>query len=221
MAKMIPPIKTAVVTGSHSFDVVSFTELFRSLEGVDAYVQHLDDFASSPEEVRDGYDVVLFYCMPLESPGDEGLPWYAGQPKTALEHLGATEQGIFLLHHAILAYPQWDVWDEIAGIQGRSFDYAPGQTIRVEIAGTEHPITRGLADWEMVDETYAMNDAGAGSDVLLTVDHPRSMRTIAWTRRYGNARVFCYALGHDDQAWSDPNFRHVLARGIQWAARRV
>lgn len=220
-------IKTAVVTGGHAFDVPGLHALFRSasgalphLPGVEAYIQHMDDFASSPQEVRDGYDVVLFYIMLMEGPTDDGLPWYQGKPKAALEHLGETEQGIFVLHHAILAYPKWDVWRDIVGIADRSFGFHYGQRLRIQVADPGHPITQGLADWEMVDETYTMQDAGEGSQVLLTADHPLSMRTIAWTRQHKNARVFCFQSGHDDQAFAHPSFRAVIGRGIHWLARR-
>ena len=108
------PISCAVITGGHGYDVLNFHRFFRGLAGVDAYIQHMDDFASARANVRDSYDVVLFYTMLMDGPTDDGGPWYAGRPKTALEHLGETEQGIVLLHHAILAYPQWPVWSEIA-----------------------------------------------------------------------------------------------------------
>jgi type 1 glutamine amidotransferase len=209
---------TAVITGGHSFDVIDFHRLFRALEGVNAYIQHLDDFCSSPEEVRDSYDVVLFYGMPTETPSDDGQPGYAGKPRTALEHLGETGQGIVILHHGSLAYREWSVWSEIVGIQDRTFGYHPNQTLHVEIANPQHPITTGLSAWDIVDEAYTMDDAGPGSEVLLTVDHPNCMKTIAWTRDHKNARVFCLQLGHDDQAWADPTFRTVLTRGIRWAA---
>ena len=114
------PVKTAVVTGGHKYDLVNFHDLFHRLDGVQPYIQHMDDFASSPEEVRDSYDTVVFYIMLMEGPNDEGLAgWYAGKPKTALEHLGETQQGILVLHHAILAYPQWPLWNEIVGIEDR------------------------------------------------------------------------------------------------------
>ena len=211
----------AVVTGGHSFDVVDFHEFFRGLEGVRAYIQHLDDFAASPEAVRDSYDAVLFYFMPAETPDDEGLPWWVGKPRLAMDHMGETEQGIVVLHHAILAYREWPLWSEIVGIQIGSFGSHSGQTLRVDIANALHPITRGLAPWEIVDETYTVQDAGEGSEILLTVDHPNSMRTVAWTRQYRRARVFVDVLGHDNAAWSDPNFAEVLARGIRWAAGRL
>ncbi|MBD3182435.1 hypothetical protein GF312_09100, partial [Candidatus Poribacteria bacterium] len=103
-------IKVAVVTGGHSYNVPGFHKLFRGLEGIDPYIQHIDDFSSSPEDVRDSYDVVLFYIMMSQGPTDEDLPWYSGKPKTAMEHLGETEQGIVILHHALLAYQEWPVW---------------------------------------------------------------------------------------------------------------
>ena len=216
-----PPITVAVVTGGHAFDVVGFHKLFRGLDGVDAYIQHMDDFAHSPEAVRDSYDAILFYSMMVDPPTDDGLPGYAGKPKTTLERLGGTEQGIVILHHAILAYPQWPTWNEIVGIQDRSFDYFDDQRVHTEIAAPDHPVTRGLADWEMVDETYLMNDAGEGCEVLLATDHPQSMHPLAWVHHYRKARVFCYAAGHDDHAWSNPGFRQVLTRGLLWTARRL
>jgi type 1 glutamine amidotransferase len=220
-SKRTRKIKTAVVTGGHAYDVPNFHKLFRSLKGIDAYIQPMDDFASSPEEVRDSYDVVLFYIMLIEGPQDEGLPWYAGKPKAALEHLGEEEQGIVVLHHAILAYPQWPVWREIAGIDGRNFGYDHDQSLRIHIANPTHPITRGLTDWDMVDETYTMRDADESNDILLTVDHPRSMKTIAWTRYYKKSRLFCWQSGHDNAAWLAPNFQEILTRGIQWVAKRI
>ena len=167
------PVRTAVVTGGHRFDVVNFHHLFQSLEGVQPYIQHMDDFAAAPEEERDSYECVVFYTMLRDGPSDAGVPGYAGKPKTALEHLGATEQGILVLHHAILGYPEWPLWNELVGIDDRSFGYHHEQSIRVETAHRPHPITRGISSWEMVDETYTMADAGTDSEVLLTTRHPK------------------------------------------------
>jgi hypothetical protein len=215
-------IRVAVVTGGHSYDVPNFHGLFRRMAGTcDATIQHMDDFASSPKEVRQAYDVVLFYIMLMDGPSDEGLPWYAGKPLTALSDLGGTRQGIFVLHHAILAYPRWPVWHEIVGVAGRSFGYHFGQRVQVEVTNPAHPITRGLRDWEMTDETYTMDDPGSDSGILLSVTHPKSMKHIAWTRQYRKARVFNLQSGHDNDTWGNPNFRTVVERGILWCAGRI
>ncbi len=73
----------------------------------------------------------------------------------------------------------------------------------------------------MVDETYTINEPGPETHTLLTTDHPHSMHALAWTRTFGKARVFCCALGHDAQAFDNPNFRALLSRGITWAAGRL
>src|SRR5262245_4018763 len=101
-------MNVAVITGGHSYDVPNFHRLFGSIAGAEVIVQHLDDFCSSAEKVRQGYDVVVFYIMMMETPRDDG-PWYNGRQRTALEQLGATRQGILVLHHALLAYPDWPV----------------------------------------------------------------------------------------------------------------
>ena len=89
------------------------------------------------------------------------------------------------------------------------------------IVNPNHPITQGLKDWDMIDETYTINEPGEGCEILLTVDHPKSMRGVGWTRQYKNARVFCLASGHDNQTFANEHFRTVVARGIRWLANQI
>ena len=215
------PVRAAVITGGHPYDVIEFRKLFRSFPELDVYVQHMDDFAASPQEVRDSYGVVLFYTMLRDGPADDDQAWHTGKPRTALERLGQTKQGLFLLHHSILAYPQWPVWNQMVGIEDRKFDYFIGETVHVEVVRGDHPVTSGLKNWTMTDETYTMCEPAAGSEVLLTTQHLKSMKSIAWTRRHGQARVFCFESGHDNLTWVDPNFREVLRRGMLWCAGRL
>lgn len=219
----MPDVRVAVVTGGHTFDVPKFHRLFRSLEGVEAFVQHLDDYASSTDDVLASYDVVVFYFMPFKPtvPADDGLEWFEGKPKSVLEKLGASKQGVVVLHHAILAWPDWDFWKKLVGIEDRAFTYDFDQSLRIEVADAKHPITKGLKSWDMVDEAYGMKGAGEGSEVLLTCRHPRNLPTIAWTRQFNKSRVFCLQSGHDPQPWADANFREVLRRGILWSAGRL
>jgi uncharacterized protein len=207
-------LRVAVVTGGHTFDVLNFHKLFRTLSGVDAYIQHMDDFVATPEATRDEYDVVVFYHMLMQGPPE-------GRLKKALSHLGATEQGILVLHHALLAHPEWALWSDVVGIPNRKFGFHHDQSIPVQVARRDHPITRGLEPWTTQDETYTMDDANEGSEILLTTDHPKSMKKLAWTRGYNKSRVFCFQCGHDNAGWSHPNFREVLHRGIRWCARQL
>lgn len=207
-------IKTAVITGQHAFDVPGFHALFRSIPEIDFYLQDLENFAADAGKVREQYDVLVFYNFHRQMPED-------GRVKETIEALGENGTGILVLHHAILAFPQWQLWSDLCGIQDRSFGVQIDQNVPVKILNPQHPTTQGLTPWEMVDEIYIMADPGADSEPLLTTNHPDSMKTLAWAREYKNARVFCCQSGHDDQVFSDPNFRAVISRGIQWLAGRT
>ena len=213
-------IKAAVVTGHHPFDVPAFHAAFRSFPDVDFYPQHMEDFSVSAGGARDQYDVVVFYNMHTETPTGEG-PWYEKSAQSALESLGESEQGILVLHHAILAYPEWDFWRDLVGIEDRSFSYHMDQQLHVEVANQDHPITARLSGFDLTDETYKMASPGEDSEALLTTAHEQSMKTLAWTRQFRNARVFCYQCGHDNAAFANHGFRTVLHRGLQWLAGRI
>jgi type 1 glutamine amidotransferase len=205
-------IKLAVVTGSHPFEVPPFVRLFRSIEGIDAYLQDLENYCLDLGHVRTEYDAVLFYNMHSE---------LAEAWRPALESLGETEQGLVFLHHGLLAFMRWPQWSEMVGIADRHFRYKAGESVPVEIADAAHPITRGLASWSMLDEVYAMREPGPDSHVLLTTEHPQSVHALAWTRQYGQARVFVLASGHGAETYAHPSFATVLQRGIAWAAGAI
>lgn len=194
-------------------EVPGFVRLFHSLPGVDAYPQVIEDWAADLAHVKDQYEVVLFYNLHREPPND--------QVKEALESLGETRQGIFCLHHGMLNFRDWDLWTHITGLADRKFTYHPNETFRIEVADAKHPISQGLSPWEMIDEIYLMNDTDADSHVILTANHPKSLKTIGWTRTYRKAPVFCLASGHGTETYENENFRTILARGIHWLAGRI
>jgi type 1 glutamine amidotransferase len=207
-----------VVTGGHAFDVPNFYQLLRELPDVDAYPQHLEHFASSSPQTRDAYDAVVFYGMDRGVPEDDG-PRFAGEPNAAIQRLVERGQGIVILHHALLAWEKWDLWNQLVGFDNRNFRHKEGLHLNVEVADKKHAITQGLKALEIVDEGYILHgDYDGKGAVLLTVDHENAMDQVAWARQQGKCRVFCLALGHDDRAWSNPGFRKVLGRGIAWSA---
>ncbi len=210
-------IKTAVLTGGHSYDVQNFHHLFRAFTSLDVYIQHMEDFCSSSREMRESYDAIVFYMMMMDGPVDEGLPWYMGKPRAALSQLGETPQGIVILHHSLLAYPDWESWGEMTGLANRDFAYYLDQQVPVRVQAVDHPITAGVSDFEIDDETYVTKEPDTDSTILLSTDHTRSSRAIGWTRNYKQSRIFCYQSGHDNQAWEHPSFMRILGQGITWA----
>ena len=214
-------IKTAVVTGNHEYDVLNFQHLFRELPGIDGYVQSLEDFATDPLGGWKRYDAVVFFNYHQDTPGTVGGE-LDDAVAVSLSELATSDTGIVLLHHAILCYPQWDVWEGLSGIPTRgAAGSAADQTLRIDPTDTDHPITSGLAPWDMIDEYYAGVEVGDDNNVLLTTDHPESMKIIGWTRDRPGGRTFCFQSGHDDQTWTNPTFRTVLERGVKWTVGQL
>lgn len=211
---MAGKVKAAVITEWHPFDVMNFQRLFWRFDDVEAYPQAWDIFVQDPN--RDEYDVAVYYNMSFPAP-----PADDPRRRYVENDLGGTGQGVVLLHHAILSYENWPQWNGVSGTTERAFRYFRDQELHCRVVERAHPITRGVDDFTIVDESYTMAEPDTDNQILITTEHPKSLRALAWTRTYRSSRVFCYQSGHDNTTWSDNNFQTVLQRGILWAACRL
>ncbi len=102
----------------------------------------------------------------------------------------------------------------------------------VKVNDPSHPAVARLAPrFRITDELYRFTrfrpaslsvllsldrnpDDGVGSSGA-SVDLP-----LAWSRSYGNGRVFYTALGHRVEVWQDPRFQQHILEAIRWSLRR-
>lgn len=90
----------------------------------------------------------------------------------------------------------------------------------------EHEITRGISDFRMQSEQYYMQIDPA-VDVLATTtfsgEHDPWLEgvtmPVAWTKMYGNGRVFYCSLGHVNADFDVPEARALVEQGLLWATR--
>ena len=85
----------------------------------------------------------------------------------------------------------------------------------------EHPVTRGVSDFQIHDEVYKGLWFAVDNHILLSTDHTDSDALIGWARRYGRARVCAIQLGHDAKAYASPEYRQLVVNAIRWAAGDV
>lgn len=100
-------------------------------------------------------------------------------------------------------------------------------TVAITAAGRQHPITAGLADFELTTEQYwVLHDDLI--DVLATTTHPvrpwqpwhRPVTSPAvWTRRWGAGRIVVTTPGHSLDVLADGNVRAIIERSMVWATR--
>jgi type 1 glutamine amidotransferase len=83
---------------------------------------------------------------------------------------------------------------------------------RVRIVG-DHPVTRGVADFDVHDE---YGDFALADDV--TVLARCGELPVLYTREVGAGRVVFLALGHDMRSWGEPAVRALVRNAFVWAA---
>jgi uncharacterized protein len=213
-------LRLLIVTGGHDFEEDAFFRMFDEMEGVSwVHVRFQKDAERNLKSENSGtYDVAVFYDMNQN---------YEPYHRDWLRVLEKGKPTVFL-HHALGSCVNWELYGEILGgranFGGKPVKWAPNATFqhdvtfRVQIADPDHPITKGLRDFEILDETYNHFAVNSGVHVLLTTDHPTSGKVIGWTHRYKNSPIVYLQLGHGHSAYENPNFRTLLSRSIRWVA---
>jgi hypothetical protein len=212
-------VRVLLVTGGHDHDV-SFYSVLDGQDDLDVRVDpHPSAFRGEVAPGRHA-DVVVFYDMPAAmAPGQEA-------------HLrGFVEAGggVVSLHHAIAGRTGWRWWwEEVIG--GRYLEAPEGGrpastykhdvelTVRVAAA---HPVTAGLTDFRILDETYKGMWISPKVTVLLATDEATSDGPVAWVSPFPKARVVTIQLGHGREAHLHPSYRRLVRNAVLWAARRT
>lgn len=217
-------IRVLLTTGGHAFEVDPFYAMFDAMPGVEYTKAELPkDAGLLKPGLEKQFDVIVMYDM---------SPPITPDQQRAFAELLNRGIGLVPLHHNLGAHRDWDEYARIIGgkfvfkdstIDGKQYSKTPwshDEDLRIRIADKEHPITKGMADFEIHDETYGKFYLEPDVHVLLKTDHPKNNPDVAWTTSYGNSRVFYLMLGHDGKAYANPSFRELLHRGIRWAAGR-
>jgi uncharacterized protein len=82
------------------------------------------------------------------------------------------------------------------------------------------PITEGITEFMATDEQY-VTDYDPRVNVIATGLYQGRALPVAWTKSWGQGRVFYLALGHDGVACQNENFKVLLERGARWAAGQL
>jgi type 1 glutamine amidotransferase len=178
----------------------------------------------TPENLR-RFGAVMFFTT-----GE--LPMSEAQ-KAALTGFVRSGGGFLGVHSATDTFYKWGDYLKLIG--GYFNEHPWHQSVRIEVADRSSPLVGFLGpSFTINDEIYQIADFDErGSQVLLRLDpnsvdlkadgvHPRPYGwPLAWTRSYGEGRVFYTALGHEQAVWRDPRYQQMLRNAVQWAMRRV
>jgi type 1 glutamine amidotransferase len=214
-------IRVLVVTG---FDAASHkwretTPLVRSvLETDDRFdVKVCEDVGifESPSSLEQ-YDVVVlnygFWDAPEPSP----------RAKAGLLDCVRQGKGLVSLHFACSSFQDWQEYSDLLGrVWKRGVGgHGPRGKFTVNIKNADHPITKGLSDFETDDELYAKLSGDAEVETLASAYSDWSSREepIVFVKMYDKGRVVHNVLGHDVRARQNESYQTLLRRCVEWAA---
>ena len=217
-------IRVLVVTGGHDFEKEPFFKLFKDNADITCQaVEHPKAYALLTADAAKQWDVMVCYDM------HQGITDAAKADFVARLKEG---KGLVVLHHAIADYQAWPEYTTIIGahyylaatnINGvaklRSA-YKHGVDFKIHVADTQHPVTLGVKDFDIHDETYKWFDVAPECHPLLTTDEPESNKIIAWAKTYEGARVVYMQCGHDHFAYENPNYQQILKQAIRWTGHK-
>jgi type 1 glutamine amidotransferase len=210
-------INVLVITGGHDFDRKSFFEMFDSFQDI-SYTELKQPEANIQLGTIDPrtFDMVVFYDMPKTITESEKANYYQ------LLKLG---KGLLFLHHSQCSYQNWDGYKTIVGGKYHEEKNAPESstyqhdvTFTVKIFNPKHPVTKGIKDFEIVDEVYGNTEVLPGVTPLLSTEHPQSSKLIGWTHKIENSRIVYIQPGHDKNSWFNPNYQKLIRQAIEFAA---
>ena len=215
------PIRILVITGGHEYKITEFNQMLEAL-GKDIQYQ-ISELPGAYDmflpENRNKYDVLVFYHM-----------WQTITDEQAKVLSDCIRQGkpLVVLHHSICAYDDWPEYVNIIGgkyfhkpttIKGKEYpacSYIHDLHFTVKIINPADPVTKGLTDFDIFDETYKGFYVDENVTPLLSTDEPSSTPVIGWSKMYGKARIVTLQSGHDAATFENPDFRKLLRQAIEW-----
>jgi type 1 glutamine amidotransferase len=211
-------VRALLITGGHEHET-SFYTLFHGYDDLPR-VPVTSSATAFQNDLRGKYDVLIMYdfSRDLTENGKKNLRAFVESGK-----------GVVVLHHALLNYQTWPWWyeDVVGGSYRlqrdgniRASTVKADQKISVTPAG-EHPMTRALVPFQVVDETYKHMWISPKVRPLLTTDNPNADRLLAWIGPCTTSRVVAIQLGHGPTVFNDPAYRTLVHNAILWSAGRL
>ena len=136
--------------------------------------------------------------------------------------------GFVFVHSASATHYNWPEFQNMAGgTWGDSTKHGKFTPFQVEFSKTDHPVTKGMANFRTSDELWVDMRINGKPTVLGNAFAPASnkgsneLEPIIFSRQIGQGRSFFLVLGHDVRAMKNLGFQTLLLRGSEWAATGI
>ncbi len=124
--------------------------------------------------------------------------------------------GLVCLGDAVEAYHECELLGEVLGnVHGTC---TPRCEIIARVATPDSYITRRVdSSFAVFEAVYLLNGVPSDAEILWRTSWHYAPSTLAYTRSYGQGRVFCTTLGSAPETQAHPVFQQMVARAIRYA----
>ena len=135
--------------------------------------------------------------------------------------------GTVFIHAGASSFYDWPEYQRI-GIGRWGKETKHGQQTKGKVSGfdPDHPVTKGLRDFYIIDEIWEKTDICQGSRSLASVSatdeqdgHLINEKNV-FVNQTGKGRSFYTALGHNERALLNSGLQTLILRATQWVSHR-
>ena len=216
--------------GRHPYEE-STPVLKEFLESAGHNVEMREDSQALTDGTLLGKDALVFNTL------REGEMVLSADEQESMKTFISDGKGFICIHISGCVPDSWSEYADITGggwVMGESF-HPPYGTFQVDIQDSNHICAGGLETFETEDELYMnIEYRDQGNDVFMSADFdggtfgknregaedmhmPGGTFPLAWTRSYGDGKVFVTLLGHDGKSHQSAGFQKLVLNGIDWA----
>ena len=209
------PLRVRLVTGGHAHDP-EFYSAFTGEPQINVTVE------PHPRAYQGGtakLEVLVLYDM-IKVSDSKTREWLRAWVESG--------KGLVVLHHAICSFEDWEWWgDEVVGaryLNSPSRGMAPSTffhdlSLDIQVV-KKHPVTAGVDNFRILDETYKGMWFAPKLELLLTTAHEKGDGPVGWIGPSKTARVVVLQGGHDKNAHTNPSWQRLVRNAILWAGKR-
>lgn len=219
------PQRVLLLSGRNNHNWKETTPRIKSILEDSGYF--LVDVSEHPEqltpELLRPFQVVLSNWNAFSSRDDLDPSWPPLAEKSYIQFVGQGG-GHVVVHAGSASFPDWQEYQQLTLATWKVGQTTHGRprAFTVHVGVGDHPVTRGLQDFDYFGELWQSPGLQDGVTVLASVrSHSGtggSDEPVAVAGTFGKGRSFTLLLGHDVTEMGNPGFVDLLVRGTYWAA---
>ena len=161
-----------------------------------------------------GYNAIIFNTRRRKDSGND----LTEAQRTGLDSFVDNGGGLVSIHISPDSCPDWPQMKKITGggwVSEVSW-HPPFGRMKVFVRNPNHPIARGVTDFDTDDELYCDLNVQPGIEVFLGAFHDGVERPLGWTAAYGKGKVANIALGHAGVSQKNPSFQRLVLNAVDY-----